>query len=87
MRYKLTFVLFSLWSFVNYSQTFFEDFEDLNSLSDWYFINNSDSPGDSWGSGNTNNFGSEMVRTGKFQVKIKNFQTHSQTESFERPVK
>ena len=56
MRYKLTFVLFSLWSFVNYSQTFFEDFEDLNSLSDWYFINNSDSPGDSWGSGNTNNF-------------------------------
>ena len=56
MRFKLTFVLFSLWSFVNYSQTFFEDFEDLNSLSDWYFINNSDSPGDSWGSGNTNNF-------------------------------
>ena len=56
MRYKLTFVVFSLWSFVNYSQTLFEDFEDLNSLSDWYFINNSDSPGDNWENGNTNTF-------------------------------
>mgnify|MGYP001189281532 CR=1 FL=1 len=56
MNRRLIFVFFSIWSFVSYSQTFIEDFEDLNGLNDWYFLNNSDSPEEIWGSGNTDNF-------------------------------
>ena len=56
MSYRYTLVFFCFFSFVGISQTYFEDFEDLNNLSDWYFLNNSDSPYQSWGNGNTNNF-------------------------------
>ena len=56
MNCRLIFLFFSVWSCVSYGQTFIEDFEDLNDLNDWYFLNNSDSPGDIWGNGNTENF-------------------------------
>ncbi len=56
MSYKHTFVFFCFVSFAGISQTFIEDFEDLNSLNDWYFLNNSDSPDENWGNGNTDNF-------------------------------
>ena len=56
MSYRFVFVFVCLFSFVGIGQTFFEDFEDLNSLSDWQFINNSDSPDENWGNGNTDNF-------------------------------
>ena len=56
MNCRLIFLFFSIWSFISYSQTFIEDFEDLNDLNDWYFLNNSDSPGDIWGNGNSENF-------------------------------
>ena len=56
MSYRYTIVFFCFFSFVGISQTYFEGFEDLNNLSDWYFLNNSDSPYENWGNGNTNNF-------------------------------
>lgn len=56
MSYRFALFFFYIASFIGTSQTFIEDFEDLSSLSDWYFLNNSDSPNANWGNGNTNNF-------------------------------
>ena len=56
MAYRFIIVFCCVWSLASNSQTFIEDFEDLSNLSDWYFLNNSDSPYESWGNGNTNNF-------------------------------
>lgn len=56
MSYRFALFFFCIASFIGTSQTFIEDFEDLSSLSDWYFLNNSDSPNANWGNGNTNNF-------------------------------
>lgn len=56
MVYKFTLIFFCIRSFVSVGQTFIEDFEDLSSLSDWYFLNNSDAPNENWGYGNTDNF-------------------------------
>jgi hypothetical protein len=56
MAYRFIIVFCCVWSLASNSQTFIEDFEDLSNLSDWYFLNNSDSPYESWGNGNTDNF-------------------------------
>lgn len=56
MSCRFVLFFFCIASFIGTGQTFIEDFEDLNSLSDWYFLNNSDSPNENWGNGNTNNF-------------------------------
>ena len=56
MSYRFALVFFCIASFVGTGQTIIEDFEDLSSLSDWYFLNNSDSPNENWGNGNINNF-------------------------------
>jgi len=56
MSYRFALFFFCIASFIGTSQTFIEDFEDLSGLSDWYFLNNSDSPNANWGNGNTNNF-------------------------------
>ena len=38
------------------SQTFIEDFDDISSLSDWYFLNNSSSQDQSWHQGDPSQF-------------------------------
>lgn len=52
----LVLIAFFSFSFLGNSQTYFEEFDDINTLNDWYFQNNSDSPNANWLQGNTANF-------------------------------
>jgi hypothetical protein len=49
-----------------FGQTFLEDFDDINTLEDWYFINNSDSQDQSWHQGDPAQFSSHQGATNSF---------------------
>ena len=49
-------IAFFSFSFFFNSQTYVEDFEDVSTLNDWYFQNNSDSLNLNWLHGNQTNF-------------------------------
>lgn len=68
MKIKLHFLIAVLVAIplFSFSQSYTEGFEDVSSLSDWYFSNNSVSPNTSWVSGNDQIFNAYAGTSGSY---------------------